>query len=194
MKFLNFLIVLLILSGSLPAADQTLIIDKSHTEIGFKVKHLMIAYVKGKFNEFEGSAKIDEKSGKVSAITVKIKTESIDTNEPDRDKHLRSADFFDAPKYPYVTFSSNGTILKVNESSELKGKLTIRNVTKDITLKVTYNGSSVDPWGNIHYAFEGEARINRRDFGVNWNKNLDKGGVVVSDEVIILIEAQFLAK
>jgi len=189
----NFL-VLLFLSGRIFAADQEVVIDKAHTEIGFKIKHLMISSVRGSFKLFDGSARINGKTGKVSAIDIKIDANSIDTNEADRDKHLRSEDFFDTKKYPTVTFVSSGGELKQNKKTLLKGKLTIRNITKDVSLLVTYNGSSVDPWGNVHYGFEIEGKINRRDFGLNWNKTLDKGGVMISDEVDLVIEAQFLDK
>lgn len=195
MNKINLLLVFLIFSiTSLQATERQLVIDKSHTEIGFKVKHLMISNVKGNFNDFTGTANVDETTGKVSAISITIQAKSIDTNDADRDKHLKNADFFDVSNFPLMTFVSDGTKFSPGKNTTLKGKLTIRNITKEISLKITFNGSTVDPWGNIRYVFSGEGLINRKDFGMNWNKTLDKGGVMVSDDIVITIESEFIGK
>jgi len=174
------------------AAEKKLKVDASHTEIGFQIKHLMIANVKGKFNKFDSSIVFNEKTKKVSAITLTIEAASIDTNEADRDKHLRGSDFFETEKFPQITFTSNGATLKKDEVTLVRGKLKIRNISKDINLKITYLGMAKDPWGNVHYVFEAEGKLKRSDFGLNWNKTLDQGGVVISDDVKLVIEAQYM--
>ena len=167
-------------------------IDESHTQVGFKIKHLVISTVSGRFNKFSGDFDFDPKKGEVTGLSVEIETSSIDTNELDRDKHLRSADFFDVEKFPKITFVSKKTITKENKPTKIEGDLTIHGVQKPVTLVVDYKGSTIDPWGNERIAFEASTQVNRKDFGLKWNKNLDKGGVMIADEVKILIEGEAL--
>lgn len=165
-------------------------IDESHTQVGFKIKHLVIATVSGRFNKFSGNFEFDPKKGEVKSLNVEIESSSIDTNEPDRDKHLKGPDFFDVEKFPKLTFVSKKTILKENKPIKIEGELTIHGIKKAVTLDVDYKGSTTDPWGNERVAFEASTQVNRKDFGLKWNKNLDKGGVMIADDVKILIEGE----
>lgn len=165
-------------------------LDTSHTQVGFKIKHLVISTVSGRFNKFTGGFDFDPKSGDIKNLNVEIEAASIDTNEPDRDKHLKGADFFDIEKFPKLLFTSKKTITESGKPSKLEGELTIHGVKKIVTLDLEYKGSTTDPWGNERIAFEASSKVNRKDFGLKWNKNLDKGGIMIDDEVKIQIEGE----
>lgn len=166
-------------------------LDAAHAEVGFKVKHLMISDVKGRFNKFEGAFEFDEKKSEIKNIDVKITMASVDTNDKKRDEHLAGDDFFSAAKFPMMTFKSDKAIaVKTGKSVKVAGTLTIRDVTKPVTLDVEYRGAMTDPWGNEKIGFSATTKINRKDFGVKWNKDLDKGGVAVGDEVTIMIDGE----
>jgi len=168
------------------------VIDTAHTKIQFKVKHLMISNVMGSFKEFEGKASMIENDFTTTKVDVTIKTASIDTEAPDRDAHLKSPDFFDAEKYPEIIFKGSGMTLKDEDNYELKGNLTIKDVTKPITLSVEYGGLMNDPWGNKKAGFSVTGEINRKDWGMEWNAALEAGGVLVGDKVKILCDVEFL--
>ncbi len=167
-------------------------LDESHTQVGFKIKHLVISTVSGRFNKFVGSFDFDPKKGEIKGLNVEIEASSIDTNEPDRDKHLKSPEFFDVEKFPKLSFVSKKTVTKENKPEKIEGELTIHGIKKSVTLEVDYKGSTTDPWGNERIAFEASTQVNRKDFGLKWNKNLDKGGVMIADDVKILIEGEAL--
>lgn len=158
-------------------------IDQSHSEIGFKVKHLMISTVRGNFSQF--NCEINENGD----LTFNINVDSVTTNNSDRDNHLKSADFFDVLNYPSITFVSKNVDINL---AQMVGDLTIKGVTKQITVDSKYYGTSVDPWGNTKHGFEATAMINRSDFGLTWNAPLEAGGVLVSDEVLITLDLQFM--
>jgi polyisoprenoid-binding protein YceI len=167
-------------------------IDKAHSEAVFQVRH-MITRVRGRFSDFEGTIQFDEANPGQSSASFSIKAASIDTNEPDRDKHLRSDDFFGVEKHPTITFKST----KVSGSGKqlsVTGPLTIRGVSKDVTLPVTYLGTAKDPWGMQRAGFESEITLNRKDFGLNWNAALEAGGFLVGDEVKISLSIQAVAQ
>jgi polyisoprenoid-binding protein YceI len=168
------------------------VIDTAHTKIQFKVKHLMISNVMGSFKEFEGKASMIENDFTTTKVDVTIKTASIDTEAPDRDAHLKSPDFFDAEKYPEIIFKGSGMTLKDEDNYELKGNLTIKDITKPITLSVEYGGLMNDPWGNKKAGFSVTGEINRKDWGMEWNAALEAGGVLVGDKVKILCDVEFL--
>ena len=168
------------------------IIDTAHTKIQFKVKHLMISNVMGSFKEFEGKASMIENDFTTTKVDVTIKTASIDTEAPDRDAHLKSPDFFDAEKYPEIIFKGSGMTLKDEDNYELKGNLTIKDITKPITLSVEFGGLMNDPWGNKKAGFSVAGEINRKDWGMEWNAALEAGGVLVGDKVKILCDVEFL--
>lgn len=165
-------------------------LDPAHSEITFKVKHLMISNVKGEFTTFEAS--IDGEDFKKSTLFVKIDASSIATNNNDRDTHLKSPDFFEVDKFPEITFKST-SINKIDDDDyELIGDLTIKGVTKEITLDTEFGGYMKDPYGNEKAGFSINGKLNRKDFGLNWNAALETGGVMVSNEVKINAEVQFI--
>lgn len=165
-------------------------IDPSHTDVGFSIKHLMISNVKGRFKKFSGTFDFDPAKNQLNNISVEIDTTTIDTNEPDRDKHLRSNDFFGVEKYPKMTFKSDKIEYSGDKPVKAIGTLKIRDKSKTVTLDLDYRGSIMDAWGNNKLAFAATTKIDRKDFGITWNKALDKGGVTVGDEVSIAIEGE----
>ena len=176
---------------SVPALAATYKLDGSHAEVGFKVKHLMLMNVKGRFNKAEGSFDYDEKAKTVSKVDIKVDVASVDTNEKKRDEHLVSPDFFDAKKFPTIEFKADKVSgVESGKSFKMPGNLTMHGVTKPVTLDVEFRGTTTDPYGNEKVVFSANAKIKRSEFGVSWNKTLDKGGVAVSDEVMIEIEAE----
>jgi polyisoprenoid-binding protein YceI len=162
-------------------------IDPAHSEVGFKVKHLMINNVKGHFKSFSGEAETAGDDFKGAKINFSADIASIDTGNEQRDQHLRSADFFSAEKNPKLTFVS-----KKFEGEKLEGELTIAGVTKPVTLHVEFGGVAKDPWGNTKAGFTLTGKINRKDFGINWNAALETGGFMVSDDVVITSEVQLV--
>ena len=162
-------------------------IDPTHTEVGFVARHLMVSKVRGSFTDVSGTVTVGEEL-KDSVADVVLKAASVSTGTPDRDAHLRSADFFDADTYPDITFRSTSF-----DGETLVGDLTIKGVTKPVTLDVEFNGVATDPWGNDKAAFEASTEIDRTQWGLTWNAALEKGGVLVSDKIKIVNDVQ-LAK
>ena len=158
-------------------------IDNAHSEIGFKVKHLMISTVKGNFGTFSGEIQED------GTVFVSINTGSINTGNIDRDNHLKSAEFFNSEEFPTISFNANGFSV---DMPVIKGDLTIKGITKEVILDCDYNGSSIDPWGNKKHGFEFKGTINRNDFGLVWNAPLETGGVLVSEEVKLSMDIQMM--
>lgn len=173
-----------------PCQAEKFSLDTSHTTISFTAPHLVVSKVKGRFEKFDGHFNFDEKNMKLEDINVNIKTDSISTNEKDRDKHLRSPDFFDVAKYPDMTFKSTKVEYQNNKPTKVHGDLTIHGISKPVVLEVTYGGAINDLMGNRVVAFEASSKVNRKDFGLKWNKTLDLGGVVVGDEIKIQIEGE----
>ena len=163
-------------------------LDAQHTRLGFVARHAMVTKVRGSFHQFEGSLHIDAEDPTKSSGAVRIIADSIDTGVQQRDDHLRSNDFFDMPNYPEITFVSTGVTVKDEENFEVTGDLTIKGVTKPVTLDVEYTGAAVDPFGNARIGFESTATVNRKDWGVNWNAPLEAGGVLVGDKVVLSID------
>ncbi|WP_263601523.1 YceI family protein [Chryseobacterium sp. PET-29] len=161
-------------------------LDPAHSELTFKVKHMMISNIKGNFTDFTAEIDADDDSFSNAKTTATIQTASISTHNIDRDNHLRSAEFFNAEANPTITFESSAL------NNEVTGNLTINGITKPVTLDVDFNGINVDPWGNTKAGFSFEGKINRKDFGLNWNAALEAGGVMVSEEVKIAGELQFV--
>jgi polyisoprenoid-binding protein YceI len=173
------------------------VIDTAHTQIDFSAKHMMIATVRGRFTKYSGSVQIDRQNPEKSVVDITIDAASIDTHEPNRDNHLRSADFFDVANYPTVTFKSRRVELPHGANSEnfkVIGDLTIRGTTHEVTLDVTNEGSGKDPWGNMHYGFTAATTINRKDFGLTWNVALETGGWLVGDQIKISIATEVIEK
>ena len=171
---------------------RTYQIDKAHSEAAFQVRHL-ITKVRGRFADFAGTIAFDESQPERSSVTFTVQTASIDTNSPDRDAHLRSEDFFAVERFPALTFVSTKITGTGSDTFAVEGDLTIRDVTKRITLPVTFLGKAKDPWGNEKLAFETEITINRKDFGLLWNAALETGGFLVGDDVKISVSVQAAA-
>ena len=163
--------------------------DPAHSSIGFSVRHLMISKVRGHFNKWEGTFDYDEADPTKSKLSVRIDAASIDTREEKRDAHLRSPDFFDAAKYPALTFEST-RIERDGDDYVVTGNLTIRDVTRAVQLKVESLGRTKDPWGGERAGFSASTSINRKDFGLHWNVALETGGVVVGEKIEIGIEIE----
>ncbi len=173
-------------------AVRTFAIDKTHSEAAFQVRHL-ITRVRGRFADFSGSVEFDADQPARSKASFVIQAASIDTNTADRDKHLRSDDFFAVEKFPTITFESTGITSGPGSTFQVAGDLTMRGVTRAIEIPMQFLGSAIDPWGNEKIAFEGEVAINRKDYGLNWNAALEAGGFLVGDEVTISLSIQAAA-
>ena len=167
-------------------------IDPTHSEIGFKVKHMMFTNVSGKFGTYDATISAEEDDFTKSSIAFSANIDSINTNNSDRDNHLKSADFFDAENHPKLTFVSSSFTNIDDENYELAGDLTIHGVTKPVKLATEFSGLMKDPWGNTKVGLNIEGKINRKDWGLNWNSALETGGVLVSEEVKLNIELQLL--
>ena len=166
----------------------TYAIDPTHSRIGFVARHAMVTKVRGSFNEFEGTGYFDAEDPSRSNLQLTIKAASIDTRNADRDAHLRGNDFFDMEQYPEITFASTAVERLDDATYRVTGDLTIKGVTKSVTIDFEYTGYAVDPFGNHRIGFEGSTTVNRKDWGVNWNAALDAGGVLVSEKVTLELE------
>ena len=164
-------------------------LDATHTSVEFSAKHLMITTVKGRIADVEGTIEIDEKNPKNSSVEAVLKAASIDSRTTQRDDHLRSGDFLNVEKFPEIRFRST-KIEGGREEFKLTGDLTIRDVTKPITLDVTFEGETKDPWGGERAGFSAKGKIDRRDFGLTWNQVLEAGGVAVGNEIKINVEVE----
>ena len=165
-------------------------VDQAHTTIGFEVKHMMVSKVKGQFESYTAEVEAADLSDLTTAtIAFKIDVASINTRNADRDNHLRSGDFFEAESFPTIDFVST-SITKDGDDYEVTGDLTIKGVTKQVTLEVEYNGKGVNPWGVEVYGFEAEAKVNREEFGLTYNAALETGGVRIGKDVKLKIEIE----
>jgi len=157
-------------------------IDPAHTRLGFVARHAMVTKVRGAFTEFSGTAHIDTADPSKSSVSITIAANSITTGQQQRDDHLRSGDFFDSEQHPEITFLST-TVDRDGDEWTVTGDLTIRGVTRPVSVLFEHTGSAKDPYGNVRIGFEGEATINRKDWGLTWNAALETGGVMVSDKI-----------
>lgn len=162
-------------------------LDKSHSNVDFQVKHLVISTVRGHFRDFDATLHIDEDDPENSSVTATIDVASIETNEANRDAHLRSDDFFNAEAFPRITFQSTRVERLDGTDIRITGNLTIRDITRPVVLDADYQGRIDDPWGNERIAFSAQTEISRQDFNVRWNQILEAGGVAVSDKVKIIL-------
>ena len=179
------------LAGTLasPAFADTYQVDKQHTEAAFQVRHIFTK-VRGVFRDVDGTIAFDKADPTRSTVVFRLKTASVDTGVDQRDTHLRSQDFFWADRYPEITFTSRKIVAAGANAFEVTGDLTIRGVTRQITLPVTYLGEQKDPFGNVKAGFETAISLNRTDYGLTWNKALEAGGVLVADQVDITINLE----
>src|SRR3982750_3623167 len=178
--------------AALPLRADTFAIDPNHSEVSFQIRHL-VAQVRGRFNEFSGAVQLGPQNPPASSVEFHIKTASIDTNVADRDKHLRSADFFDAEKYPEITFKSESIQPAGKDKYNVTGTLTMHGVSKKVTLPVTYGGQ-VKVGGGTRAGFPTETTLDRKDYGIIWNKALDAGGAMLGDDVSVSINLEALKK
>ena len=167
-------------------------IDSAHSHVAFSARHMMIAKVRGRFENFSGTIDFNENNPAASTVNVEIDTASINTREEQRDNHLRSPDFLDVENHPKLTFQSKRVEQAGSESGILIGDLTIRGVTKEVALDVEYAGQAKSPWGTTSAGFSGSTTINRKDWGLEWNQALETGGVLVGDKVRIDIELELV--
>lgn len=166
------------------------IIDPTHSEVAFKVKHLVISTVTGYFRKFEGNAESTSEDFSGATVAFSLAVDSIDTNQPDRDQHLKSADFFDTTNFPTISFA--GKLANHGGEYQLVGDLTLKGITKEVALEVTYGGTVADPYGQTKAGFEIEGKINRKDFGLAWSAITEAGSVVVSDQVRLQFSIQLV--
>lgn len=192
-----FVSISTIIALALPtfAFATTWTIDPDHSNVGFKVKHLMVSNVKGTFEKHTGIVEINDKDITKSKVEVSIDTNSINTNVQKRDEHLRSADFFNVAKYPTMTFVSKKVAKAGKDKLKVTGDLTLHGITKQIVLDVEGpTKESKDPWGNIRKGATATTKINRKDFGLVWNAALETGGVAVGEEITITLEIELIKK
>jgi polyisoprenoid-binding protein YceI len=174
------------------AAKTTWKIDPAHSHIEFAVRHMMITTVKGRFGGVEGTVQLDDADPSAADVDVRIDAASIDTREPQRDAHLRSADFFDAEQHPHITFRATRPISRRGNAFTLVGDLKMHGVTKEVALDVTDEGRGKDPWGNERLGFSAATKVKRSDFGLTWNQALETGGVLVGDEIKISLDLELV--
>jgi polyisoprenoid-binding protein YceI len=182
-----------VLAASPVLAADVYTVDKVHSEALFTVKHMM-SRVTGRFNDFTGTINVDPANPAASSVEFTINASSIDTDNADRDKHLKSPDFFDVEKTPTITFKSSKVTPAGNNKYNVDGPLTIHGVSKQVTLPVEFLGFGKDPWGNDRAGFAIETTLNRKDFGILWNKALDQGGYVLGDDVKVVINLETIKK
>ncbi|MBM4134628.1 MAG: polyisoprenoid-binding protein [Nitrospira sp.] len=164
-------------------------VDRDHSAIEFRVAHMMVSKTTGRFMDYSGFIEMDPEALTVKTIDATIKTASVNTNHEKRDAHLRGPDFFNVEKFPTMTYKLK-SYRKIGEDYQAVGELTLLGVAKEITLVGKFNGVAKDPWGNIRAGFTAEGKVNRKEFGMNWSKQLDNGGLVVGDEVFIKLDIE----
>jgi len=167
-------------------------IDNAHSHVQFSVRHMMISTVRGEFEKFQGNIDFDQENPENSEIDIKIDAASINTREADRDNHLRSADFLNVEEYPYLFFKSKRVEQTTEDKGQVIGDLTIRGITNEVVMDVTFHGLAKSPWGATSAGFSASTRINRKDWDLTWNQALETGGVLVGDAVKINIEAELI--
>ncbi|MEO6045668.1 MAG: YceI family protein [Tepidiformaceae bacterium] len=167
-------------------------LDLSHSSVEFAVKHMVISSTKGRFAKYEVDANVDEQNLANSSATVRIDAASVDSRDEKRDAHLRSADFFDAENHPYITFTTKRLEPKGGDDYKLIGDLTIRGITKEVSLNGEVTGPVKDPWGGTRFGISAQGKVNRKDFGLTWNGVLEAGGLLVGDDVKLSIETELV--
>jgi len=192
MKSYKLVVFVMLLVSSITFSQSKWAFDQSHTKIGFSVSHLVITDVEGQFKDYEGTVSVPGEGFENAKIDFTADIASIDTENEKRDEHLRSDDFFNAEKYPKLTFNSKSFKKVDGDNFKLIGDLTIRDVTKEVELDVTYNGTVKDPWGNTKAGFSLEGEINRFDYNLKWNATIETGGLVVGEDVTIIGKLQLV--
>lgn len=168
------------------------IIDASHSQVGFSVRHMMLAKTRGRFESFSGTVELDEQNPTLAKVNVEIDVDSLNTRDPQRDGHLKSPDFFDVANFPKATFVSTRVVQIDDAHAKLYGDLTIRGATHEVELDVEYVGKAKSPWGTTNVGFTAETVIDREKWGLTWNQTLETGGVLVGKEVTISIDVELI--
>lgn len=193
--FLRMLALLVIAASSLVFGQTAWTIDSAHSAAQFSVRHMMISNVRGEFGKLTGTAVYDPANPGASTVEATIDATTINTREPKRDEDLRSANFFDTANYPTITFKSKKAESLGEGHLKVTGDLTMHGVTREVVLDVTgLNNQVKDPRGNLHMGASATTRLNRKDFGINWNRTLDSGGMVVADEVDVILDVEMVKK
>ncbi|MCH9647855.1 MAG: YceI family protein [Deltaproteobacteria bacterium] len=180
-----------ILAGGSAQAGSSYVIDASHSEAAFQIRHL-VTKVRGNFTSFEGKILLDSGNLEASSVNFEIDASSVNTSNKDRDDHLRGEDFFAVEKFPKITFESASFKKSGDDRYDVEGTLTMRGVAKKVTLPVSFLGEAKDPWGNTRAGFETEITLNRKDYGINWNAALDQGGYILGDDVKVEINLEVI--
>ncbi len=192
MKSLKYISVLFFLVTAITIAQTNWSFDKAHTKIGFSVSHMVITDVEGNFKNFEGTVVANSDNFEDAKISFTVDVNSINTDNSERDKHLKSDDFFNAKKFPKMTFVSKSLKKISGKNYKMVGDLTIRDITKEVELNVKFNGTIKDPWGNTRAGFSLEGEVNRFDFDLKWNKLLETGGLVAGEDVTISAKVELI--
>jgi len=188
--FLSALALAVGLAAFDSAGAATYTIDSAHSSVGFQIKHLAIAKVNGSFTDFGGTFEFEKGKAAAWSVEATVQMASVDTGNDDRDDHLRNADFFDVEKFPVMTFTSTGVEMESDTEGKLLGDLTMHGVTKAVELDLEFNGAVTDPWGNDKVGFSAYGKINRKDWGLNFNKVLDTGSLMIGETVKISLEIE----
>ncbi len=183
-----------VLSLAAAATAATYDLDPAHSGATFKVRHMMISNVQGKFTGLKGTVEFDPAKPSATTIEATIHAATVDTGEPKRDEHLKSPDFFDVAKYPTLSFKSKSVTKAGDNKYKVAGDLTIHGVTKRVVLDVETTPEMKDPWGNNRFGASATTRVNRTDFGLTWNKALETGGVLVGDDIAITLELEMVKR
>ena len=188
-KFLGVFLAVFFLSGTHVSWAESYKVDKDHTSVSFKIRHLF-SNVQGSFRDFDGTIEYDPDKPETWSANGTIQVDSIDTNVPERDKHLKSKDFFDAAKFPTISFKTTKVTAATKESAKLEGLITIHGVEKPVVLDLEIHGVGKDPWGNVRAGFTATTKINRKDFGIIYNQVLDKGQLMIGEDVMVTLEIE----
>lgn len=188
------LLMLGLLAVALPALAAEYEIDRAHSAVSFKIKHLTISSVKGTFDDFSGTFTFDPANPSTASVEAVIQATSISTGDAKRDDHLRAPDFFDVAKYPTITFKSTGLTMSSATEGTLKGDLTMHGVTRPVTLAVVFNGALKDPWGNDKIGFSATGKLDRTEFGLSYGKVLEGGGLMIGNDVEFALEIEGTGK
>jgi polyisoprenoid-binding protein YceI len=185
----RFAVLAAALAASPALAEETYQFDRSHTTVGFEIRHIF-TMLGGKFQDFSGTIRVDRARPESSSVEFTIQAASIFTNDPKRDAHLKTPDFFDVAAHPTITFKSTSVQADGKDKWLVTGDLTMRGVTKRVTLPVAFLGEGRDPWGNEKMGFQASTTLDRKEFGISWNKALDQGGVLLGDEVKVQVSVE----
>ncbi|MDF1545804.1 MAG: YceI family protein [bacterium] len=192
-KRIVLLMAVVLVAGLVSANAATWNVDQTHSSVGFKVRHLVVSKTSGVFTDFAGSVEFDGENLAAGSAELTVQVTSVDTDDEKRDNHLRSADFFDVENHPTMSFKSTKVVPGTGSEFQLVGDLTMKGITKEVTFDCDFNGVMDDPWGNKRAGFSAKTKIDRQDFDVSFSKALETGGLVVGNEVEIMLELELVS-